>query len=54
VGNILCHAQDQPDRLNWPRTRDHDYLTMQRQDIEEVARRFLRPDHIYTFIARPK
>ena len=54
AGHILSRMQEKPGRVDWPITRNSDYLTMRREDIEHVARRFLGDEHVYTFIARPK
>ncbi len=51
--HVLSRMQEKPDRVNWPLTRDHDYRSMRREDVGEVARRSLG-GRTYTFIARPK
>ena len=51
---VLSRMQENPDRLNWPLTRNSDYQGMRRQEVEEVARRFLGSERVYTFVARPK
>ncbi len=52
--DLLSRIQKSPDCLNWPLTRNQDYRGMTRQDVEDVARRFLGPPRVFTFIARPK
>ena len=52
--HVLSRMQETPARVDWPLTRDRDYRSMQRTDIEAVARRFLGDGRVYTFIARPK
>jgi hypothetical protein len=46
--------QELPGRVEWPLTRSSDYQSMKKEDIEEVARRFLGGSRFYTFIAKPK
>jgi zinc protease len=52
--DLLSRIQKSPDCLNWPLTRNQDYRGMTRQDVEDVARRFLGTPRVFTFIARPK
>lgn len=52
--HVLPRMQENPSRVNWPLTRDADYRSMKRTDLEAVARRFLGGPRVYTFIARPK
>jgi len=52
--HVLARMQENPARVDWPLTRDADYRTMKRQEVEAVARRFLGEGRTYTFIARPK
>ena len=52
--HVLARMQENPARVEWPLTRDADYRTMKREDVEAVARRFLGGNRTYTFIARPK
>jgi zinc protease len=54
IHHVLARMQETPSRVEWPLSRNNDYQTMRREDIEEVARRFLGGSRIYTFIARPK
>lgn len=52
--HVLAIMQQKPTRADWPLTRDTDYRTMKREEVEAVARRFLGDGRVYTFIARPK
>jgi zinc protease len=52
--HVLSRMQEKPRRLEWPLTREQDYRSIKREDVEAVARRTLGADRIYTFIARPK
>lgn len=52
--HVLAHMQENPTRIDWPLTRDADYRTMKREQVEAVARRFLGGNRACTFIARPK
>lgn len=52
--HVLSRMQETPARVEWPITRDSDYRSMQREQIEAVARRYLGDGRVYVFIARPK
>ncbi len=52
--HVLSRMQEKPTRVDWPLSRDSDYRSMRRTDVEEVARRSLGGSRVYTFIARPK
>jgi len=52
--HVLSRMQEKPARVDWPLSRDHDYRTMRRADVEEAARRSFGGGRNYTFIARPK
>jgi zinc protease len=52
--HILAKLQEDPARLQWPLTREHDYRTMTRQSVEAVARTYLRSERAHTFIAVPR
>lgn len=54
TNHVLARMQEKPDRVNWPLTRDSDYRSMRREDVEAVARRTLGGNRVYTFIAKPK
>jgi zinc protease len=51
---VLARMQELPARVDWPLTRDGEYRTMRREEVEATARRFLGDGRVYTFIARPK
>jgi len=52
--HVLSRMQEVPSRVEWPLTRSSDYQSMKREEIEEVARRYLGGSRVYTFIAKPK
>jgi zinc protease len=54
IHHVLCRMQENPSRVSWPLTRNSDYQEMTRNEVNEVARRFLGGDRVYLFTARPK
>lgn len=52
--HVLSRMQENPGRVEWPLTRENDYRSMKRADVEAMARRHLGDGRVYTFIARPK
>jgi len=51
---ILDSAQEHPDRLDWPRTRNRDYETMTREEISILARQCLGADRVFSCVVTPK
>ena len=51
--HVLAKMQQMPERIDWPRTRKEDYLTMTRESVEKLARRHLAPERACIFIAKP-
>ena len=51
---VLCRMQEYSGRVSWPLTRNSDYQTMLKKEVEEVARKYIGGGKVYMFIARPK
>lgn len=51
---IASLAQEEPSRLDWPRTRERDYLAMKADLINPLAKQFLSGSRAQIFVARPK
>ena len=54
ISYVLDRAQEQPNRLDWPRTRSRDYLAMNRDDVSALARSCLEPNRSCACIVLPK
>jgi zinc protease len=54
IHHVLSRMQEVPTRVEWPLTRNSDYQSMKREEVEEIARRYLGGSRVYTFIAKPK
>jgi zinc protease len=51
---ILAEAQEHPDHLDWPRTRERDYRAMVPEEINLLAREYLRADRACSLLVTPK
>jgi zinc protease len=51
---VLDRAQEQPTRLDWPRTRSRDYQTMTREEVSALARQCLGSSRSFTYIVLPR
>ena len=54
IYKVLDRAQERPARLDWPRTRNHDYQGMTRDEVSALARQCLDPNRTFSFIVLPK
>jgi zinc protease len=52
--SLLDRAQEQPARLDWPRTRERDYRTITREEINVLARQYLGSERAYSILVTPK
>jgi len=52
--SVMDHAEEQPFRLDWPRTRISDYRSMTRDEISTLARRCLGSSQVFSYIVFPK
>ncbi len=51
---VLARAQEQPARLDWPRTRNRDFEAMTRDDVSIMARECLNPNRTLSYLVEPK
>lgn len=51
---VLDRAQEQPTRLDWPRTRSRDYQTMTRDAIDALAHQCLGSGRAFSFLVAPR
>ena len=51
---VLARAQEQPVRLDWPRTRNRDFEAMTRDDVSVMARECLNPNRTFSCLVEPK
>ncbi len=51
---VLQSAQEQPARLEWPRSRERDYLAMTVDELNTLARRYLAHTSAQSFVAVPQ
>ncbi|EIQ01008.1 putative Zn-dependent peptidase [Opitutaceae bacterium TAV1] len=53
LGIVLAAAQEQPQRLDWARTRYSDYESITKADIDALAKTYLAPDRAFRFTVLP-
>jgi len=53
VGTVLAAAQEQPQRLEWARTRLSDTEAITAAELSEYAKKYLSPDKVHEFISIP-
>jgi zinc protease len=51
---VLGSAQEHPDRLDWPRTRERDYRSMTRDEVNALAKQYLGAERAYSVLVAPK
>jgi zinc protease len=51
---VVDRAQEQPSRLDWPRTRSRDFRAMTRNEISVLGRECLDPNRTFSCIVKPK
>ena len=51
---VLDRAQEQPTRLDWPRTRTRDFQAMTRDDVSVLARECLGSKRSFSYLVLPK
>ena len=50
---VLSQARERPESLQWSRTRESDYQSITKEDLNLLARRYLDPSRASTFVIRP-
>ncbi len=53
LGNVLSSAQEQPERLDWARTRQSDTESITAAELTALARQYLDPAKVHEFISLP-
>ena len=51
---VLQALQEEPQRLEWPRSREADYRAMTTEGLHQLARKYLSADKAQTFVALPR
>jgi zinc protease len=54
MGSVLFDAQEEPQRLDWARTRLEDVERIAKADVDALAARYLDPARAFRFIIVPK
>ncbi|MDD3180180.1 MAG: insulinase family protein [Opitutaceae bacterium] len=54
LGIVLASAQEQPERLDWCRTRYSDYESITKDEIDALAKQYLDPARAFEFISLPE
>jgi zinc protease len=50
---VLYDAQEEPQRLDWARTRAEDFSRINRADVGALAARYLDPARAFRFVILP-
>ena len=53
LGNVLASAQEQPERIEWSRTRLSDTTAITAAELTALAKQYLDPDRVNEFISVP-
>jgi zinc protease len=53
LGAVLARCQENPNRLDWARTRQSDIAAISQAELSDLAKRYLAPDAACQAIARP-
>lgn len=53
LGSVLVSAQEQPERLDWARTRTADFEAITKEDLDTLARTYLAPTQAFRFTIQP-
>jgi zinc protease len=54
LGSVLSAAQEQPERLEWARTRLQGTEAITAAELSELAKKYLRPDKVHEFVSLPE
>ena len=54
IGSVLANAQEEPQRLDWSRSRYSDIEGITLEDINALAQTYLGPEHMSRFIILPQ
>jgi zinc protease len=52
--SVLSRAQEEPQRLDWARTRTEDFARISREGIDTLAAQYLDPARAFKFVILPK
>jgi zinc protease len=52
--NVLALAQEEPQRLDWARTRERDFANVTKADVDALAARYLDPSRAFRFVILPE
>ncbi|MFH1497991.1 MAG: insulinase family protein, partial [Verrucomicrobiota bacterium] len=53
IGAVLASAQEQPQRLDWARSRPTDFATVTKAELDALAQKYLSPDRAFRFTIVP-
>ncbi len=53
LGSVLASAQEQPQRLDWARSRPTDFATITVDELNALAKQYLSPDRAFRFTIEP-
>jgi zinc protease len=53
LGSVLSAAQEQPERIEWARTRLSGTEAITAAELSDFAKRFLRPEKVHEFLSLP-
>jgi zinc protease len=54
LGTVLAACREQPQRLDWARTRTSDITAITREEINVLAAKHLRPERLVSYIVLPE
>jgi len=54
LGAVLSACREQPQRLDWARTRTSDVTAITREEIDAFAAKYLRPERLVSYVVLPE
>ena len=54
LGAVLASCREQPQRLDWARTRTADVSAITREEIDALAAKYLRPERLVSYSVHPE
>lgn len=53
LGNVLARAQEKPEVLDWARSREADFESISKAELDRLAALYFRADRLCTFVSLP-